>query len=175
MNKKLLIAVALLATLAACRDANRAGEATDASGAPATVAAPAAAALPAVELKTAFESSLPGGISTLPFPYHVAVDEVSTSRKTGKVAREVGIEFLEGTVADVDASMAAEFEKVGYVREAGEKQGKAIRSVYRKAGEPDVLVWVRRGIPRGERFKLQQPGAKGTVYLAWDIAQPQQQ
>jgi hypothetical protein len=175
MYKKLLIAVALLATLAACRDANRTAQESEAAAPAATLAAPATVVAPAVAMKTTFESPLAGGITTLPFPYHVAVDSVSTSRKTGKVAREVGIEFLDGTVADIDTQLAAEFEKAGYTREPAEKQGKAIRSVYRKSGEPDVLVWVRRGVPRGERFKLQQPNAKGTVYLAWDVPQPQQQ
>jgi hypothetical protein len=35
-----------------------------------------------------------------------------------------------------------------------------------------VLVWVRRGAPRGERFRIQSPDAKGTVYMAWDQAVP---
>ncbi len=169
MLKKALFAVAVVASLGACRDSNRTGqesEATVASGSSAVAAEQAAAAVPVV---TAFKSPLAGGVQTLPFAYHVAIDREVTAKKTGIKAREVGIEFLEGTVAEVDAKVAAEFGKVGYSREAGEPQGRAIRSMYKKAGSPDVLVWVRPGAPRGERYKLQQSGAEGTVYLAWNL------
>jgi len=116
---------------------------------------------------TALKAPLAGGVQTLPFKYHVAVDHEVVAKKTGKASREVGIEFLEATVPEIDSRLAAEFEKVGYTREPGQAQGKAIRSLYRKSGSPDVLVWVRPGAPKGDAFKLQQADAHGTIYLAW--------
>jgi hypothetical protein len=175
MYKKLMFAVALVAGLAACRDVNR-NKAPDADAPaatnvaaeqpPAPAAAPAPAAVPVV---SSLKEPLAGGVRTLPFKYHVAVEHDVTVKKTGKTSREVGLEFLEGNVLQIDGQVAAEFEKVGYRRDAGQAQGNAIRSLYKKAGSPDVLVWVRPGAPRGERFKLQQPGAMGTVYLAWSV------
>jgi len=172
MIRKIVFALAIVATLGACRDQGQsqdaeAGQAQDSASA----AAPAPAPTPAVELVPALKQPLAGGVQALPFKYHVAVERDVTAKKTGKLAREVGIEFLEGSVGTVDQQMESEFAKVGYTRDKGEQQGKAIRSMYKKEGSPDVLVWVRPGAPRGERFKLQMPDAKGTVYLAWDVAQ----
>ena len=168
MYKKLLIAVALLATLAACRDANRTAQESEAAvPAASTMAAPAPA--PSVPVVSALAEPLAGGVQSLPFKYHVAVDHEVVAKKTGKASREVGLEFLEGTVPEIDAQMAAEFEKAGYVRDAAQPQGKALRSLFKKDGSPDVLVWVRPGAPRGDRFKLQQADAKGTVYMAWNV------
>lgn len=172
MIRKIVFALAIVATLNACRDQGQATQDAEAPLAQDTQsAAPVAATTPAstVELVPALKEPLAGGVQTLPFKYHVAVERDVTAKKTGKLAREVGIEFLDGTVESIDQQMEAEFKKVDYVRERGEPQGKAIRSVYKKAGAPDVLVWVRPGAPRGERFKLQMPDAKGTVYLAWEV------
>jgi hypothetical protein len=167
MIRKIVFALAIVATLNACRDQGQDAEAPSAQDTQPAAAATAPA--PAVELVPALKEPLAGGVQALPFKYHVAVERDVTSRKTGKVSREVGIEFLDGTVESVDQQVEAEFKKVDYVRERGEAQGKAIRSLYKKDGSPDVLVWVRPGAPRGERFKLQMPDAKGTVYLAWEV------
>ena len=169
MYKKLLIPVALLATLAACRDANRTTQEAEANTAAVSTEAAAPAQAPAVPVVSSLAEPLAGGVQALPFKYHVAVERSVYSKKTGKTSREVGLEFLEGTVPEIDAQLAAEFEKVGYTRDAAEPQGKALRSVFKKDGSPDVLVWVRPGAPRGERFKLQQRNARGTVYMAWNV------
>ena len=168
MYKNVLIAVALLAIVPACRDANRTSQEPEAASAPATSSV-ANAPAPSVPVVSAIAEPLAGGVQTLPFKYHVAVERNVYVKKTGKTSREVGLEFLEGTVPEVDAQMAAAFEKVGYKRDAAEPQGRALRSLFKKDGSPDVLVWVRPGAPRGERYKLQQPNAKGTVYMAWSV------
>ena len=176
MSKKFVIALAMVASLAACRDNNQATQEPVApptpteTPAPVVEPAPVAPVAPPVAMVPALQAPLAGGVQTLPFRFHVAVEREVTAKKTGKVVREVGIEFFDGTVDEVDAQMAEAFKQGGYARDKGEPQGHAIRSVYKKAGSSDVLVWVRRGAPRGERFKLQMPDAKGTVYMAWDVA-----
>lgn len=170
MFKKVLFAVVITISLGACRDANRTGQEAEVADAAPAATTVAAQPTPVVPVVTDFKGPLAGGVQALPFKYHVAIDREVTAKKTGIKAREIGIEFLDGTVADVDAQVAAEFEKVAYTRAKGEPQGRAIRSLYTKASEPDVLVWVRPGAPRGERYKLQQADAKGTVYMAWNVA-----
>jgi peptidoglycan/LPS O-acetylase OafA/YrhL len=137
----------------------------------AKVAAGANAATPARTKREEFSPTLVGGLKTLPFDYEVRVNNVVTTRD-GRAVREFGLEFLDGDVATVDGRVADAFRGVGYLRESPTLSGSARRSVFRKAGNPDVLVWVRRGAPRGERFRIQSPDAKGTVYMAWDQAVP---
>ena len=121
-----------------------------------------------------FAPALVGGLETFPFDYQIRVNQVVTARD-GRSVREFGLEFLEGDVATVDVRVVAAFRDVGYVREVLNRTGSSTRSVFKKPGNPDVLVWIRRGAPRGERYRIQSPGAKGTVYMAWDqvVAAPE--
>jgi peptidoglycan/LPS O-acetylase OafA/YrhL len=110
---------------------------------------------------------LVGGLKTLPFDYAVRVNRVVTTRDGGS-SRELSIEFLEGDVDIVDRRLAETFGGIGYTREPPVRSGSGTRSVFHKRGSPNVLVWVRRGSPPGERYRIQSPGARGTVYIAWD-------
>lgn len=172
-NKVLIVSTLLL--LAACRDPGQAtqeeGAATPAPAATETSEpAPVEAAKAPVERKTTFVTPVAGAISTFPFAYHVSVDREVTRKGTDQTSREVGVEFLDTNVVDADKAVAAEFEKAGFKQASSEKQGRAFRSVYTKQGHGDVLVWVRPGAPRGERYALQMPEAKGTIYLAYPLS-----
>lgn len=163
-----------LLLLVACRDPGQGVQGNDSveSGPAATAAAEPATtepAKPAVERKTTFVTPVAGAITTLPFTYHVSVDREVTGKGTGQKAREVGIEFLDINVADANSAVVTEFEKAGFKLASSENQGNAIRSVYTKEDHGDVLVWVRPGAPRGERYALQMPEAKGTIYLAYPL------
>lgn len=161
-----LILVGFVAlSLAACRDGGKTEEAVTAG----TQATPSAEAAVPVAPTVVSEFKEPFPVATLPFRYHVAIDREVRNKKTGLMAREVGIEFLESSAAEVDKSFADALQAAGYARTSYETQGSAFRSVFTKAGEGDILVWVRRGAPRGDRYAIQQPDAKGTIYLAWPI------
>lgn len=118
--------------------------------------------------RAAIEPALAGGLDSLPFDYEIRINGVVRTRD-GRAVREFGMEFLEADVAAVDSRVAEAFGGVGYRRAEPTVHGHATRSVYRKPGNPEVLVWVRRGAPRGERYRIQSPAAKGTVYMAWDL------
>lgn len=164
MRKLILVSFVAL-SLAACRDGGKTEEETPAGTQAAQSAEAAAPAAPTVVSE--FKQSFP--VATLPFRYHVAIDREVRNKKTGVMSREVGIEFLESSVADVDKSFADALQAAGYARTSYETQGRAFRSVFTKAGEGDILVWVRPGAPKGDRYAIQQPDAKGTIYLAWPI------
>ncbi|MEL1262759.1 hypothetical protein [Pseudoxanthomonas putridarboris] len=169
MNKKIIV-IAMLLVLAACRDPGPAEADNAQTPAPQAEATQSEVAKPAVERKTEFVSPIAGGITSFPFQYHVSVDREVTRKKDGQKSREVGIEFLDSIVPDVEKAVTAEFAKEGYQQASREEQGRAIRVVYSKQGQGDVLVWVRPGAPRGERYVLQMPDAKGTVYMAYSLA-----
>ena len=173
--RKILLFTALLA-LAACRDPGQdvqgVSEGADPSPTNASPLGTAAVQEPAPlpERKTTFASPVAGSITGFPFTYHIAVDREVTNKKTGQRSREVGVEFLDTNVADVNQNVVDQFVQAGFSAASSELQGKAIRSVYTKDGHGDVLVWVRPGAPRGERYALQMPGAKGTIYLAYPLS-----
>lgn len=174
MNYRKTLFLAALLVLTACRDPGP-DVANDGAGLPPDGASPvetAAVPEPTAQLdrKTTFESPVAGAISGFPFAYHVAVDRKVTNRGTGQSAREIGIEFLNTTVANANQNVAEQLALAGFSVESSEPQGKAIRSVYTKDGHSDVLVWVRPGAPRGERYALQMPDAKGTIYMAYPLA-----
>lgn len=166
-NKIFLFSMMLM--LAACRDPGTAAQGDEVADSSPLATAAVEPAEPAVEQKTTFVTPIAGAISALPFSYHISVDREVVGKGTGQKAREVGIEFLDVNVADANSAMAAEFEKAGFKVESSENQGNAIRSVYTKEDHGDVLVWVRPGAPRGERYALQMPQAKGTIYLAYPL------
>lgn len=160
--------LSMLFLLAACRDPGAPN--TDGATAAATASSTAMdTAKPSVERKTTFVSPIAGAITTFPFAYHVSVDREVNNKKTREKAREIGIEFLDANVADVGSAVTAEFEKAGFKVASSESQGRAARFIYVKEGHGDVLAWVRPGAPRGERYALQMPDAKGTVYLAYPL------
>jgi len=163
--RKLIIVGIVALSLAACRDGGKTEDAASAGAqtTPGTETATPAAPTVVSEFKQPFP------VATLPFRYHVAIDREVRNKKTGVMSREVGIEFLESSVADVDKSFADALQAAGYTRASNEAQGRAFRSVFTKAGEGDILVWVRPGAPKGDRYAIQQPDAKGTIYLAWPI------
>lgn len=164
----------MLLLLAACRDPGQGAQEAGNIEADATTDAAAQpveeAPKPAVEKKTTFASPVAGVFTTLPFAYHVSVDREVTRKSDGQKAREVGIEFLDTDVAVADQAIVAEFEKAGFTQSSREDKGKATRTVYAKPGHGDVLVWVRPGAPRGERYALQMAEAKGTIYLAYPLS-----
>ena len=166
-NKIFLFSALLL--LAACRDPGPTAQGVDEVDSSPLATAAVEKAKATVEQKTTFVTPVAGAISALPFSYHVSVDREVAARGTGEKSGVVGIEFLDTSVADANSAMAAEFEKAGFEVASSEKQGNAIRSVYTKEGHGDVLVWVRPGAPRGERYALQMPEAKGTIYLAYPL------
>lgn len=174
MHNGRIILFSTLFVLAACRDpgpGTQGNDVLDSEAAAATSAEPAAveAARPPVERKTTFAGPIAGAIATLPFAYHVSVDREVIRKETGQKSREVGIEFLDTNVVDANMVLATEFEKAGFEIATSENQGNAIRTVYTKGGHGEVLVWVRPGAPRGERYALQMPDAKGTIYLAYPL------
>jgi hypothetical protein len=163
--RKLILVGFIALSLAACRDGGKTEEA--ATEAPQAAATSEAATPAAPAVVSEFKQPFP--VATLPFRFHVAIDREVRNKKTGVMSREVGIEFLESSAADVDKSFADALQAAGYTRASNEAQGRAFRSVFTKAGEGDILVWVRPGAPKGDRYAIQQPDAKGTIYLAWPV------
>lgn len=171
MYAKSIVPLIALAFLGACRDPGPTAAEAGPSAEPVAQApaAPRAQVAAPVERRSSFASPVAGGITNLPFQFHVSVDREVVNKKTGIASREVGIEFLESSVPEVEAVLTAELEKIGYAQASREEQGKAIRAVYTRQGAGDVLAWVRPGAPRGARYALQMPDAKGTIYLAYPV------
>lgn len=167
MKLKALLTVSCLA-LAACGP--KQSETTETPAGP-TADAPVVAAEAAAPTGTsgpAFKEPLAGGITALPFQYTIT-SEKSPLSKDGQLSRVVALEFTEGDVPTIDQRLADAFQTAGYERKLpGVKDG-ATRSIYTKAGDSDVLVWVRPDVPPGPQFKPMSPEGKGTIYLAWKV------
>lgn len=170
--RKILFFAALL-VLTACRDPgpevanDGVGPSPDGASPVETAEVTEPAAQP--ERKMTFASPVAGAINGFPFAYHVALDREVVNKETGQNAREVGVEFLDTTVADANQNVAEQLALAGFSVVSSEPQGKAIRSVYAKDGHSDILVWVRPGAPRGERYALQMLDAKGTIYMVYPL------
>lgn len=154
-------------TIAPMLSAKLAAAGVVASAAPFSPPTPATA----VSGITKVDPPLADGIFAFPFVAQVVVDRTVRKRDGGQ-ARQLGMEFLQGDVTTIDRLVAQTFAKAGYARTSPTINSSSTRSVFRKPGSPGVLVWVRRGAPRGESFRIRSPGARGTVYMAWDVQSP---
>jgi hypothetical protein len=133
-------------------------------------ATPSSPSTPAAAVSgfTKVDPPLVGGIVAFPFAAQVVVNRTVRKRDGGQ-ARQLGMEFLQGDVTTIDRLVAQTFEKAGYARTSATINSASTRSVFQKPSSPGVLVWVRRGAPKGESFKIRSPGARGTIYMAWDV------
>lgn len=174
MKKTFMVAPATLMlalALAGCRDPG--SEAKSDQGAQSAdagqVSTDQAASSPTVvdEAVSGLERPLPGGIETLSFPFHVSVDRDTGARRQGKAAREVGLEFLGPSMAEVEAAFTASVTEKGGSVSKRETKEEALRVVYALPDGTAMLAWFRPDAPKGEGYALQKTDATGTLYLAW--------
>jgi hypothetical protein len=105
------------------------------------------------------------------FPYVINKDHGVPGRD-GVRNREILIEYIAGTLAQMDERVRQAFKAKGYARPKPATRNGAVHSIYRKEGQADVHVWIREGLPPGERFTAKSQSMLGTIYMVSPMAAP---
>lgn len=166
-SQKLLLTTLLALGIAGCRDP---GPEVDNKVVGKPAVQPAADSTPKPVEPPAVKGlarPLPGGVEALPFSYHVSVDRDTNTRREGKQVREIGLELLGAKPNEAEAQLTELLQQAGGAVVSRDERGEAARVIYALPDSTQMLVWYRRGAPKGERYALQRKEATGTVYFAW--------
>jgi hypothetical protein len=98
---------------------------------------------------------------------HVVNKHHVVPARDGSRNREVLLEYALDERREMDEKVRRAFVAAGYARARPAERADSIHSVYKKAGQPDVRVWIRDGLPPGGRFSAKSADLRGTIYLVY--------